>query len=274
LSNGVLGPDWGRSFKWFAKNLKNVPKVAICHGTPPFEGQYAANTDELFTFQPYEEERLRLVELLADVEVVCNSYQAQLEWGFKKSRVIWHGLDPQEIPPGSHHLDVVSHGVDFHRPHYRGAHMASRVISKLETKGITCNDHKHQGAKLLPISHPSFASASFRAWIDHVGSHRVYLNTTLRSPMPRSRTEAMMSGTVPVAYLSHDVNCYIRNGVNGFYSKDEQELYDFTVFMCKNEKAFKKVSEQARLTAMDVFNHDRFLADWSDLIASTIGYKG
>ncbi|MEM9298993.1 MAG: glycosyltransferase [Bacteroidota bacterium] len=269
LSNGVLGPDWGKSFKWFMSELKGLPKVAICHGTPPFVGQYAANQQQIKHFEVYQEERLKLVEVLRDVEVVCNSYQSQLEWGFHKSRVIWHGLDPQEIPPGKPILDVVTHGVDAHRPHYRGAHGAKTILSKLDDFGLSWNTHAHQGPKMISSSEPGFASTAYRAWIDHLRLHKCYLNTTLRSPMPRSRSEAMIAGVIPVCINNHDVSCFIRNGVDGFYSNETDELVDFITYVTSNDAAREKISRASRMTAMDVFNHDRFLSEWSELLSQT-----
>ena len=99
LSNGVLGADWGDTFRWFTENVR-IPMVGVCHGTVPFVGQYAANPDPIAEFETYQADADALRERLAGINVVVNSHQAAAEWKFRKSRVIWHGYDPQEFLPG------------------------------------------------------------------------------------------------------------------------------------------------------------------------------
>ncbi|WP_262689850.1 glycosyltransferase [Kordiimonas aestuarii] len=262
LCNGIIGPDWGHSFKWFLENVP-LPKVAICHGTPPFKGQYGQNPEEIRDFEIHQHEVERLRHLLSDVMVICNSHQAALEWGFKKSRVIWHGVDPQEFPPGTHDLDILSVGSDWNRPHYRGVHMLERILEALGG-GYTSSSHKHFVGG-MPAPHDArFQQLRFRRWVDHIRRHKLYLNTTLRSPMPRSRSEAMMCGVIPVTLNNHDAAAFIRQGVNGFYGDSEEELMEYIKFICRNDGPREKISKAARMTAMNVFNNDRFLADWMD----------
>jgi len=270
LSNGVLGAEWGDTFRWFMENIK-LPMVAVCHGTVPFVGQYAANPDAIPRFEVYQSEADELRRTLAQVNVVVNSHQAADEWRFHRSRVIWHGLDPQEFTDGTHELDVVHHGVDAHRPHYRGAHALREALDILEAGGLKISSHKHVSTAPVPRSDPRFSDFAFRNWLDHLGRHKVYLNTTLRSPMPRSRTEAMLRGVIPVSLDNHDVSRFIRNGVNGFYSSSAGELAEFCKTVCRDPGMRERMSIAARQTAMDVFNHDRFMTEWVKLIEETLG---
>lgn len=264
VSNNVLGDEWGNAFKWFMANI-SLPKIAVCHGTPAFYGQYGANPNEIDQFDIYKFEHQRLVEILRNVKVVCNSWQAFHEWQFADAQVIWHGLDPQEIPCGTHERDVITHGKDLHRIHYRGSHFLDRVLTKLNP-GISVNTHRHFDSNVLPLVHPEYSNYSLRSWIDHLGSHKIYLNTTIRSPMPRSRTEAMMAGVVPVSLQNHDVDCFVENGINGFYSTETDELSEYINFLISHPAAWQRISNKARSSAIDVFNNDRFLAQWSQLL--------
>lgn len=270
LSNGVLGNDWGDTFRWFLDNVK-LPMAAVCHGTVPFVGQYGANPDSIRAFEPYQADADMLRGALAHIPVVVNSHQAAAEWAFHRSRVIWHGLDPQEFRDGGHELDIIHHGVDSHRPHYRGAHALRAVLGILEAgPALRISTHKHAPEIPVERSDPRFASFAFQGWLRHLGRHKIYLNTTLRSPMPRSRTEAMLCGTIPVSLDNHDVSRFIENGVNGFYSSSTEELAEFCSTVCRNERMRETISRAARETAMDVFNHDRFLTEWVQLIEQTI----
>ncbi|MGO9235213.1 MAG: hypothetical protein ACLP4V_14490 [Methylocella sp.] len=121
LSNNALPENWGEPFAWLL-SFHNLPKIAICHGTPPFVGQYALDNARKTHFEIHDVQRLRLVSALsaAGAFVVCNSWQAKAEWGFENCRVIWHGFDPCEFRKGTFSRDVLTLRHDDSRPHYRG----------------------------------------------------------------------------------------------------------------------------------------------------------
>ncbi len=265
LCNNVIPASWGDPFLWLLDTP--LPKAAICHGTAQFVGQYGADSQRKAEFVLHEDERRRLVDILAGVgaRVVCNSHQAQAEWGFADSRVIWHGFDPQEFPAGRGDLDVLALGGDPHRPHYRGAWEEKEVEALLDP-GIRVETARHFGGALEMRGTNAYASARFRAYVERIGRFKAYLNTTLRSPMPRSRGEAMMTGVAPVCLNNHDVSMFIDNGLNGFYSDEPAELADFLNHLCRNEAVSRRLSQAARRTALDVFNHDRYLTAWTGLL--------
>ncbi len=272
LSNGVIPSIWGAPFRYFLDRFPNLPKVAICHGTPQFEGQYGLDPNRKFAFSVYEDERIRLVEALAAarVKVVCNSHQAHREWGFADSRVIWHGLDPQEFPRGTLERHILALEPDRHRPHYRGAWEHERVVELL-TPGLTIETARHAGAPLEMRDGNGFAIRQFRAYVDRIRQFTAYLNTTLRSPMPRSRTEAMMTGVIPVCLRNHDVDMYIENGVDGFYADTPEELAAFLNDLFADKGMASAMSAAARRKAMDVFNHDNYLLAWTKLLYEAVG---
>ena len=96
-TNGVLGPEWGAAFRQFMERLA-LPKVAICHGTPQFRGQYDPTYSRPDLLQVIEESRVELVAFLGDTPVVCNSHQARRD-GVSRLALIWHGFDPGEFRP-------------------------------------------------------------------------------------------------------------------------------------------------------------------------------
>ena len=265
LCNGVIPSVWGGPFQWLART--DLPKAAICHGTPQFLGQYGADPGRKTDFVLHEDERARLVNYLkaAKAKVVCNSHQAHAEWGFADSRVIWHGFDPQEFPQGRGDLDILALGADANRPHYRGAWEQMEVEALLDPS-IKLETARHFGGDLEIRGSNAYASARFRAYAERIGRFKAYLNTTLRSPMPRSRGEAMMTGAAPVCLNNHDVALFVEPGVNGFYADEPAELADFLNRLCRDETLSRRVSAAARRTAMDVFNHDRYLTAWQSLL--------
>jgi glycosyltransferase involved in cell wall biosynthesis len=266
-TNGVLGPDWGAAFRWFMDNI-GLPKIAVCHGTPQFYGQYNFHYCGPDLMQVIEPARRKLVAYLGDTHVVCNSHQAQREWGFARSSVIWHGFDPTEFPPATYERGILSPlgPLVLSRPHYRGYFLYRQVFAGFPAQfapsslRVPCPSPLYEGNQ--------YAVWKYRNYVDEIRRFSLYFNPTLRSPMPRSRAEPMMCGVVTVNAKNHDVDMFIQNGVNGFYSSDPGELREYLLYLCRHPAVVRKIGAEARRTATRIFNHDRFLADWTRLIAS------
>jgi hypothetical protein len=271
IGNGILPSGWGDVLAWFL-SLEALPKIGICHGTPPFVGQYGVDPYPKTTWEIHEQARRFLVNKLAaaNTKVVCNSYQAELEWGFVDSRVIWHGFDPIEFPPATLQRDVLTLSRDNFRPHYRGAWEQDEVISLL-APGVRTETASHGGASLENRESNAFAVRQFRSYVDRIRQFKVYLSTTLRSPMPRSRGEAMMTGVIPVSLRNHDVDLFIENGVDGFYDDQPTELAKFINDLLRDHGRVAVMSNAARRKALDVFNHARYLHEWEALLHDTVG---
>ncbi|MEP6607089.1 MAG: glycosyltransferase [Burkholderiaceae bacterium] len=265
-TNGALSSEWGATFKLFCERI-DLPKVAVCHGTPQFRGQYDVNYSGADLLQPIESERQRLVDYLGDTHVVCNSYQAQSEWRFRQSSVIWHGFDPRSFNPAVYEKGIVSplNPIVPSRPHYRGYLLYREVF----------DGHYEQlrpETLRVPEPHPSYVSnayalAKFRRYVDELRRYSIYFNPTIRSPMPRARGEPMMCGVVTVSARNHDVDRFIENGVDGFYADSADELRSQLYFLMRNPDATRRIGTAARAKAIEVFHIDRYLSDWSQLLA-------
>jgi glycosyltransferase involved in cell wall biosynthesis len=240
---------------------KAMPRAAICCGLPLYDECERASM------------RVALRELLQDVHVVCPSHQAQKEWGFHKSSVIWHGFSPYEFPPGRHEKACLTlpRAAFEMCPLCAGKEHANRVMELLkDVCEIEC--------AAPPAPHPGYekdnqewAVAGFQNYTRYIGDFTVYLNPTVHSPMPHRRAEAMMTGTIPVSLRNHDVDMFIQNGVNGFNGNSAEELAEHVGWLLQHDKQRGEISRNARMTAMDIFNIDRQLAAWSTLIAEVIG---
>ena len=78
-------------------------------------------------------------------------------------------------------------------------------------------------------------------------------------------------GVATVTTNNHDANLFIKNGINGFYSNDSNELTDTLVFLCKNPDAAQRIGKEGRKTACDLFHIDRYLFEWQETIKEVIG---
>lgn len=268
--NGVISADWGDNFRYFMEEIKDIPKVAVCHGTPQFIGQYnpTYSGDDLGT--PIETSRKALVRYLGDVPVVCNSHQALREWGFKNARVIWQGFDPSEFYGTNYEGGVLTLGRAIkERPYYRGYKHYLRVCELLPQE----YQPEHHTVRRPPLgisNSDRYARLKYEEYKDSLRRYSIYFNPTIRSPMPRSRGEAMMCGLVTVSAANHDVEMFIKNGWNGFYAETAEEMAEQIHFLMSNKSECRKIGERARLTAADVFNHDRYLHAWQTLISEVL----
>lgn len=271
LCHGKVPPDWGATLKWLL-GCGDIPTVAICHGTPQFSGQYDAGYAGADLGQVIEANRGELVELFDGVTVVCNSHQARFEWGFRDSLTIWHGFAPCDFPPGRHDRDTLAMTINAlrNRPHYNGLFEHEKVIERTRgTVRIECLDTPDPEGFVRGT--PGWAVAKYQNYVREIGRYSAYLNTTLRSPMPRSRGEAMMAGLVSVSMRNHDVDLFIKNGVNGFFGDSPDELAEQLAWLKANPTAAKAMRHASRRTAMQVFNQDRYLAGWSALLKRVVG---
>ena len=80
----------------------------------------------------------------------------------------------------------------------------------------------------------------------------------------------MMAGLVTVSLRNHDVDLFIKNGVNGFYADTPEELAEQLIWLSERPSARAKIGQSSRATAMDIFNQDRYLSSWSQLINAII----
>jgi len=266
--HGHVPTDWGRTAKAILQYSNDIPTVAICHGTPQFSGQYDINFNGETLGRIDEQSREEVVRLFEGVTVICNSHQAKDEWKFGNSRVIWHGFSASDFPfgQGSGNVLAMEERKLRQRPHYNGWFEYEGVVKQL-TKDLLPTTLEMGALDEQFRTDPIVGSEKrFFRYARELGKHDIYLNTTLRSPMPRMRGEAMMAGCIPISLNNHDVNMFIENGKNGFFSNSVEELADGIKFIMSNDVAREKMRGMARNVALSKFSLDRYLREWSQVI--------
>jgi len=259
-AGGVLGSGWGRAFKWFRENL-DIPAIAVCHGSPP----YCLTSTASFEERLDSKEREAFVDYLSDIPVVVNSWQAQSEWGFRQSRVIWHGFDPAEFPSAESGQGILSlsESALSQLPLCRGKGLYDQVVKRLSESDRPTPLNVKEPADALRGN--EYAYAKFRNFVDAVGGRNIYFNPTHRSPMPRSRGEAMMCGLVSVSANNHDVERFIENGWNGYFSDDPDEIADILKRLLHDPELCRQIGKRSRETACEKFGISRYLSEWTEV---------
>ena len=272
LGRGFVPLDWGRTLlramaEW------DIPKVGTCHGTPQFYGQYNPDYDKPDLMQVIEDNRQEIRRLIGDMPVVFCTHQQREDWAVPNGLTIWHGFAAHEYPQGRHDQGVLSMTREAlcNRPWYNGLFINDAVRERLGP--AIAFDH----LRVVPPGPPhipgttAWSVAYYNNYVRAVGRFSVYFNPTIRSPMPWSRTEAMLAGLVSVSLRNYDVDRFINNGVDGFYADEPGELADQIRFLMRHPAERERLGAASRRTAWTLFNQDRWLAEWSRLLFSLTG---
>lgn len=99
---------------------------------------------------------------------------------------------------------------------------------------------------------------------------RVFLNTSLYSPVPMSLLEAMACGCAIVSTNNCMIPEIIQHGYNGFLANTPDELNNFCKYLLSNREVADKMGEQAALTIKERFNSQTFINNWDSLFREVI----
>lgn len=249
----------------------DVPIFIIQHGGPVYPEEVAKNG---ITFEQSEEEIRRFIKNLAgDYPMVVNSYTAasDKEWGF--GYPIVHGMNsdywrPEEVKEPRIITALSPAGCDAY---YNRALMQEFGNVLKRKHGLNL-----QWARISKEA--SFAKEQPDAYRDWLATSLIYVDTSVRTPMNRARTEAMLSGCCVVQIEgAHDLDRFFHPGKDIVLVPDNNPdvLADVV-----SEYATTKINEAkaigmaARENAKIQFSYERYAKDWLTLLASKGIYKG
>lgn len=237
----------GALFRSIKELITDIPVVVINHMTP---------YDDHFEV---EEICQKMRELVGDLPMITNSKQAAEQWGW--GTPIIHGMNPDDwlhdLPKEPRAVCYISRaGMD--RAYRR--ELLEQTIDILADRGITFG---WIGVNKL------LQPKDFNEYRELLGRSLVYFNPTWQSPMPRSRTEAMMSGCCIVSTRHHDWDSYIEDGVNGFITPDNPKAAAdiITRLLTTGYQEALAVGKRGRETALKEFHIDRWAKDWETYLA-------
>lgn len=253
LNKSVLTKHMKQTIKEIEPDL---PIIFINHGTPVYPELYSDATKET----DYKSEKLRkeILDIVGDDEMVVNSHQAKLDWG--RGKTIIHGMNPDEWeydenvrePRVATFISQAGIGDKYYNRSYLVA-----VMDELEER---------YGIKLQWINTPRcFTAKSHDDYRKFLSKTLIYFNPTFASPMPRSRTEAMISGCCIVTTPQHDADSFIEDGVNGFIVPHNDVRFTADLIaklMNEYYPLAKEIGKKGRETAIKIFNRERYRDDW------------
>lgn len=190
--------------------------------------------------------------------MVVNSHQAQKQWGWGK--VIIHGMSADEwwdLPKEPRVVTMISPGG---LPAYYDRTFLEYVREDLRERDI---EHCH-----ITVD---FSARNFNEYREFLGRSLLYFNPTRQSPMPRARTEAMLSGCCVITTPTQDASNFIQNGKNGFLvPRNPKFVADLIEELLNDPERAIKIGQAGKETAQKIFTWDRFQQEWQEFLRFVI----
>lgn len=186
----------------------------------------------------------------------------KIEWQFsgdKNTSVIEHGIDSELFNPGDFKREpyILTVGNDFrNRDQELGFSLWAHITKGLPVKVVGSNPG---------ISNPA---NSVEELVQEYQKSRIYLNTSLRSPLPMSLCEAASTGNAIVTsnmcgvsdFFTHGHDCLV------FSPQNPERGRQYLEELLSNQQECKRLGENARETVLKRFGMDRFVREWTDLL--------
>lgn len=235
--------------------IKDIPKIVINHGTPMWDEVYTEdvviNGGEFIDRKRGKMRVKGMRDLIGDNFMVVNSYTAVERWGWGYPLIHGMGIDEWWDLPKEPRSAVMLSPAGLDKYYNR------QLLSYIKT-------YTQEKTGQMPVHIPvEFVPRDWDEQRDFLGRSLLFINQTLDSPMPRSRTEAMLSGCCVLTSRYHGADEFIENGVNGFILPDNPLSYAETILQLLNYryKEAVEIGQRGKETAQKLFNTDRYLRD-------------
>lgn len=261
LDQQCVNPNIGKGKLYRDLNnvIQDIPKLVINHGSPDYQEMYdedmVINGGFVLT-KDGDEWVDGMKQLIGDNFMVVNSYKSVDRWGF--GYPIIHGLDSEEWPVLPKEFRVSMSLSPGGLDHYYNRSLISDI--KVQVKEITGYEVTHMNVNHTPedvVDYKNFLSRSL-----------IQIYPFRDSPMPRSRTEAMMMGCCVLSSKHHNADEFIESGVNGFIVPDNPLSYAETINQLMNFRYQEcvEIGQRARETALKYFSGERYRNDMYKII--------
>lgn len=256
----------GQLYRQLNAVITDIPKIVINHGTPCWDEQFTedlvVNGGEVQTTRG-----VRVMDgikkIVGDNPMIVNSYEAVDRWGWGYPLI--HGMDKDEwwdLPKEPRVAVMISPGgLDK----YYNRQLLSAIKSKVYEK--TGLDVQH-----ITVNYKAQDWDDYRQFL---GKSLIYINPTLDSPMPRARTEAMLSGCCVLTSKYHGAAEFIEHGKDGFIMPDNPLSYAETIYQLifHHYKDALAIGQAGKVKAQKLFDPDRYQKDLYDIIKTVADGK-
>lgn len=249
----------GQLCRQLENHIQDIPKIIFNHGTPMWDELFTedmvVNGGDIIT-----ERGTRKIDgikaIVKDNQMIVNSYKAVERWGWGYPLI--HGMNPddwRDLPKEPRiTISLSPGGLDkyYNRSLLSAIKTAVKERSQLDVQHIMVN----------------YKAQDWDDYRDFIGRSLIYINPTLDSPMPRSRTEAMLSGCCVLTSRHHNADEFIEQGVNGFIMPDNPNSYSELIYelIFSNYQKAIDIGQAAKESAKKLFSEERYQSDLYHII--------
>lgn len=212
-----------------------------------------------------QEQLVPLARMKGDANIFISDYSRK-KWGWdeSESQVVHHGIDVEEftsaMPPSQRNKIALSVVNDWPNRDWCCGFRLWQSITKHPNPDIdirVCGDSPglSQPADDLPSEYRMA---------------RVFLNTSLVSPIPTALLEAMASGCAVVTTSTCMIPDIVQNNYNGLISNDPTELREMTQRLMKDDALADRLGRKAQQTVKEMFGLENFIMAWNDVFYSVL----
>ena len=197
------------------------------------------------------------------------------QWGFDNGIIIEHGIDVNFWNPGNENRDNICLSVVnewANRDWCCGFNLWKDLIGISAGNGTVNNPIKVELPVRVVGKNPGFSepAKSIEDLRTAYQKSRIFLNTSLHSPVPTSLLEAMACGCAIVSTANCMIPEIIQHGENGLISNNPTELRSYLRMLLNDEKLANTLGKNAAETIQSKYNIDRFIKAWNNLFYYTI----
>lgn len=252
IEPGILEAGKGSVYRHMNEVITDIPKIVIMHGTPYYPEMFPDSKEII----------AKVKELVGDNVMVVNSHRAAQQWGW--GRAIIHGMDSNE---------------------WWDLPKEPRVVTMISPGGLPAYydraflDHVKEGLAERDIAHchitVDFEAKNWDEYRQFLGRSAIYFNPTKESPMPRARTEAMLSGCCVITTPSQDADTFIKDGENGYLTpRNPQYVIELIEKLINEPQIAIHIGQKGKETAKELFSMERYQDDWYKLLCEVVdNYK-
>ena len=206
---------------------------------------------------------LRSLKRSGDINVYITEYSAKM-WKARNYKVIPHMVDTDMFKPNfsSPKSNAVLSVVNDYKE--RTAECGYNIWLK-NTENIHT---KLVGTSNCGLSKPAKDVGEL---LSYYQSHKIFLNTSLISPLPMSVLEAMACGMCIISTNTCDLPNVIQDGYNGYLFDPEEDISEqLKQLINYDDKTFLKIGNNARNTVLSKFSKANFIKNWCEVIDSIL----
>lgn len=226
------------------------------------------HTDNLKEYWPQEKQEY-LKSMQGDINVFISEY-SKSRWDFDdvpNTRVIHHGIPTNIFTPD-----------DTVKQNYLLS-ICNDWIGRDYACGFSKWREVTQGEEKLPVrvrgdtKGLSTPTESLDELLNEYRSAKIFLNTSLLSPIPTVVLEAMSCGLPVISTATGMIPQIIVNGWNGFCSNDTKKLKDWCALLLNEDDACKELGKNARQTIVEQFNEQNFVSNWDQTFKDAMNLR-